>query len=85
MESVEAWIASQGLTWDDCAYIGDDRTDWECMLLAGLTATPGNGQRYIKEIADIVLTKEGGAGAVREFSEMVLDARGRKEWEFPAA
>lgn len=85
VESVRAWLEEQGLTWDDCAYIGDDRTDWECMQLAGLTATPGNGQRFIKKIAHIVLTKDGGKGAVREFAEMVLDARGIDETTLPAA
>ncbi len=85
VESVDDWLLKNRLSWDDCAYIGDDRTDWECMLKVGLAATPHNGQRFIKPIADIVLTKDGGAGAVRGFSEMVLDARGIKEWDLPAA
>ena len=85
VEAVEEWLKLQGLTWGDCAYIGDDRTDWECMNLAGLTATPGNGQRFIKKIAHIILTKDGGKGAVREFAEMVLDARGIDETTLPAA
>ncbi len=83
--AIEAWLAEQELTWGDCAYIGDDRTDLESMQLAGLTATPGNGQRLIKKIANIQLTKDGGAGAIREFSEMVLDARGIDESTLPAA
>lgn len=85
VESVEAWINSQELTWDDCAYMGDDRTDWECMQRAGLTIAPGNALAYIKEIADVVVEKHGGMGAIREFTDMVLRARGRNEWEFPAA
>jgi len=85
VEAVEEWLKSEGLTWDDCAYIGDDRTDWECMQKAGLTVTPGNGQRLIKKIAHLILTKDGGRGAVREFSEMVLDARGVDEATLPAA
>lgn len=85
VESVEAWITSNGLTWEDCAYMGDDRTDWECMQRAGLTVAPGNALPYIKDIADVVVEKLGGAGAIREFTDMVLRARGRSEWEFPAA
>jgi len=85
VESIEGWLSKNNLTWDECAYIGDDRTDWEAMQKAGLTATPGNGQRFIKKIAHIQLTKDGGKGAVREFSEMVLDARGVHEGTLPDA
>jgi 3-deoxy-D-manno-octulosonate 8-phosphate phosphatase KdsC-like HAD superfamily phosphatase len=55
------------------------------MQKAGLTATPANGQRFIKKIAHVILTKDGGKGAVREFAEMILDARGIDETAFPAA
>ncbi len=81
-EGIEGWLSKHGLTWEDCAYVGDDRSDWEGMQLAGLSITPKNGMRLIREIADIVLSKDGGMGAVREFCEMVVDARGRKEIEF---
>ena len=85
VESVERWMSNAGLTWEECAYIGDDRTDLECMQKAGLAVTPGNGQRLIKKIAHVVLTKPGGNGAVREFAELTLDARGVDESTLPAA
>ncbi len=85
VESIEAWLKETGLTWEDCAYIGDDRTDLECIKKSGLTATPANGQRLIKKLVHIILTKDGGRGAVREFSEMVLDARGVDEATLPSA
>lgn len=85
IESIEAWLLQEGLNWEDCVYIGDDRTDFESMHKAGLTITPGNGQRLIKKIAHMVLTKDGGRGAVREFAEMVLDAREIDEVGLPVA
>lgn len=85
VEAIEEWLQKNNLTWDECLYVGDDRTDWECMNLAGLTATPGNGQRFIKKVAHIILTKDGGKGAVRELAEIVLDARGVEEHTLPAA
>ncbi len=85
VESVEQWLKKEGLAWDDCVYIGDDRSDLECMARAGLSVTPGNGQRLIKKIADVTLSRYGGAGAIREFSEMVLDARGIDEATLPTA
>lgn len=83
--AIEGWLTEEGLTWEECTYIGDDRSDLECMQKAGLTVTPQNGQRLIKKIAHLTLTKFGGAGAIREFSEMVLDARNIDESTLPTA
>ena len=83
--SLETWLQKHGLKWEDCVYIGDDRTDVEAMQLAGLKVCPHDAQRLILKIADIQLTKNGGAGAVREFAEMVLDARGTDEVTLPTA
>ncbi len=83
--SLETWMHKRGLTWGQCAYIGDDRTDLEAMQKVGLAVAPANARRLIKKIADIVLKAEGGKGAVREFAEMVLDARGIDEATLPAA
>lgn len=83
--SIETWLQKHGLKWEDCAYIGDDRTDVEAMRLAGLKVCPHDAQRPILKIADIQLTKNGGAGAVREFAELVLDARGIDEATLPTA
>jgi 3-deoxy-D-manno-octulosonate 8-phosphate phosphatase (KDO 8-P phosphatase) len=85
VESLEAWLAKHGLGWNDCAYIGDDRTDYEAMQLAGLKIAPANARRLIKNIADINLNLNGGDGAVREFAEMVLDARAIDESTLPSA
>lgn len=83
--AIEKWLTAENLTWEECAYLGDDRTDWEAMQHAGLSATPSNGQRLIRKIAHFGLTKEGGKGAIREFAELVLDARGIDETTLPAA
>jgi YrbI family 3-deoxy-D-manno-octulosonate 8-phosphate phosphatase len=85
VESIEQWLSGVGLTWDDCVHIGDDRTDYECMQKVGLAVTPSNGQRLVKKIAHLILTKDGGRGAIREFSEMVLDARNIDESTLPSA
>jgi len=85
VDSLEAWMQKHALTWEECAYIGDDRSDLEAMQKAGLKVAPQNARRLIKNIADIVLTASGGEGAVREFAEMVLDARGVDEATLPTA
>lgn len=85
VESLEAWMKKHGLSWEECAYIGDDRTDLEAMEKVGLKVAPSNARPLIKKIADINLKTAGGEGCVREFAEMVLDARGIDEATLPSA
>lgn len=83
--SLEVWMRKRGFEWNDCAYIGDDRSDLEVMRCAGLAIAPHNAQRLIKKIAHVTLSRNGGDGAVREFAEMVLDVRGVDEATLPIA
>jgi 3-deoxy-D-manno-octulosonate 8-phosphate phosphatase (KDO 8-P phosphatase) len=85
VEALEAWLTDAGLTWEECAYIGDDRTDLEALTHAGLKVVPANAHRVVRTIADLELKAMGGDGAIREFAEMVLDARGIDEATLPAA
>ena len=57
------------------AYIGDDLNDYDAMKLAGITACPADAADEIREISNFVLTRNGGCGAVREFTDMILHAR----------
>lgn len=52
-----------------CAYIGDDINDLECMRQVGTVGCPSDAVKEVIEIADFVSTKQGGDGAVREFIE----------------
>jgi YrbI family 3-deoxy-D-manno-octulosonate 8-phosphate phosphatase len=83
--SLETWMQKHNLSWGECAYIGDDHTDLEAMQKAGLKVAPANARRVITKIADITLQTAGGEGAVREFAEMVLDARSVDEATLPTA
>ena len=53
---------------EDIAFIGDDVNDLEIMKLVGLTACPGDGMIFIKDISDYVCENKGGHGAFREFA-----------------
>jgi len=61
-----------GLSFEECAYIGDDLNDLEIMAAVGISACPADAARQVKSQVDIVLHREGGAGCVREFLEEVL-------------
>ena len=82
-QKIEVWLSKHDLKWEECVYIGDDSTDYDAMQKAGLKVAPATATRLIKRIADLVLTKPGGNGCIREFAEMVLDARGIDEATLP--
>ena len=63
----------------ECAFIGDDFPDMGIMRTVGLPVAVANAVAEIQAVAYLTLSRSGGAGAVREFTEMLLKARG--EWE----
>lgn len=71
--------AKEGITLQDVAYIGDDVNCLELLRSVGMAACPANATKKIKEIPGIiVLQKQGGDGAVREFIDgYILDDEGK--------
>ena len=57
----------------EVAYIGDDENDLQCMKVCGLSGCPADAVESVKEAVDVVCTKDGGQGAVREFIEYILE------------
>ena len=62
----------------DAAFLGDDLPDLAVLRAVGMSVAVANASREVKDIAGVHLTREGGCGAVREFAELLLTARG--EW-----
>ncbi|HEY0878021.1 MAG TPA: HAD family hydrolase [Zeimonas sp.] len=60
----------------ECAFVGDDWPDLRAMSIAGLAATVLDAPREVRERAHWVSTLPAGRGAVREFAEFVLRAKG---------
>lgn len=57
------------------AVMGDDLADLPMMMQAGISAAPANATREVRVRASIVTHASGGAGAVREFAELILKAQ----------
>jgi 3-deoxy-D-manno-octulosonate 8-phosphate phosphatase (KDO 8-P phosphatase) len=72
-------IERRGLTLDEVAFVGDDLPDLALLRIVGLPVAVGNAVPEIRRVAQLQLTRSGGAGAVREFSEILLRARG--DWD----
>jgi len=68
-----------GVAPEECAYIGDDLPDLGILRAVGMAVTVANATREAHDAAHVHLTKSGGGGAVREFAEWLLAARG--EWD----
>jgi 3-deoxy-D-manno-octulosonate 8-phosphate phosphatase (KDO 8-P phosphatase) len=64
---------------EDVAFVGDDFPDHPVLRAVGLPVAVGNAVPEIRALCKVQLTRSGGFGAVREFSELLLKARG--DWE----
>lgn len=72
-------LIEHGLTADHVAFMGDDLVDLPALGFVGLSAAPADAAREVLETAAWVASRQGGQGAVREFIEAVLTARG--QWD----
>ncbi len=72
-------LKKEGISWNQVAVIGDDLNDYKMLKKAGLSFTPQNGSKYIKEIVNVVCENRGGEGAVREMIEYIFKEDGLEE------
>lgn len=72
-------LERRGITLEETAFIGDDFPDLAIMRAVGLPVAVGNAVPEIRQVASLQLTQRGGRGAVREFAELLLRARG--QWD----
>jgi 3-deoxy-D-manno-octulosonate 8-phosphate phosphatase (KDO 8-P phosphatase) len=75
---LEEVLAERGVSWDETACVCDDLADVPILRKAGLAVAVANAVPEVRAIAHWTTTRPGGHGAVREFVETLLHARG--EW-----
>ena len=68
-----------GIRAEDAAFLGDDLPDMAVLRVVGLPVAVGNAVPEVRAVCQLKLTRPGGQGAVREFAELLLKARG--EWK----
>ena len=64
---------------EEAAFVGDDFPDMGILRMVGLPVAVGNAVPEIRKVCKVQLERHGGRGAVREFAELLLKARG--EWD----
>jgi 3-deoxy-D-manno-octulosonate 8-phosphate phosphatase (KDO 8-P phosphatase) len=78
VQALTAILEKQGIGWEETAFVGDDLPDIAVLRRVALPAVVGNATSDARAFALWHGTREGGRGAVREFAEALLTARG--EW-----
>jgi len=77
LDIVEELQSIQGVDWRETACVCDDLADLPIFRRAGLAVAVANAVPEVKAIAHGVTRRRGGRGAVREFAEALLRARGQ--------
>lgn len=72
--ALRTWASAQDIDLADIAYLGNDVNDLPAMSLVGWPVAVANAHPRVLEAARVVLTREGGRGAVRELVERVLSS-----------
>ena len=65
-------VKQRGIDLAEVVFVGNDVNDVQCLRLAGCGVVPADAHPEAAAHADIVLTKPGGRGAVRELADLIL-------------
>jgi len=71
-EQIDIILNELNITWKNVACIGDDLNDYSMLKKAALSFCPNDAVDDIKDIVNVVCSKNGGHGAVREMIEYIL-------------
>lgn len=63
------WCSDFNISFQQVAFIGDDVNDLPLMRIVGFSACPSDAAWPVKDHVDMILTHNGGQGAVREWIE----------------
>ena len=66
---------ARGVTLEDCACVGDDTPDAPILAAAGLGIAVADAHQDAIDAADLITTRSGGHGAVREVCDWLMAAR----------
>jgi 3-deoxy-D-manno-octulosonate 8-phosphate phosphatase (KDO 8-P phosphatase) len=73
--ALDTIIADLGIAADECAYVGDDIPDQPLLRHVGVSVAVANAVDEVRSECDYVTRRSGGAGAIREFCDLLLSVR----------
>lgn len=68
---LQSLASSQKFSLNNVAYVGDDVNDMANVCSVGWSFAPNNAMDEIKFVADVILSKNSGAGAIREACQFI--------------
>lgn len=71
LSAITAWSKENGIPMKHIAYLGNDINDRYCLENVGMAVVVSDAMPEVKPLAQIILKKAGGNGAVREFCDMI--------------
>ena len=67
------WLEERRIDPSQVIYVGNDVNDLGCFAVAGCRVAVADAHPAVLQQADLVLTKSGGQGAVRELCDLILN------------
>lgn len=81
--AAKEFLVENGLTFEQAAYMGDDLIDAPLLRVVALPAAPAQAEEAIKSMCKFVSVREGGAGAIRDFANMIVEMRSIDPFALP--
>jgi YrbI family 3-deoxy-D-manno-octulosonate 8-phosphate phosphatase len=72
MDILKRFCEEMEISLENVAIVGDDINDLEIIKVSGLSACPSDAVNLVKTNVDIILSKKGGDGCIREFIDAYL-------------
>lgn len=76
---LEQLLGELGLGYEEVAYLGDDLPDLPVIRRVGLGMAVASADAFVRQHAHGITSAAGGAGAAREFCELIMRAQGTLE------
>jgi N-acylneuraminate cytidylyltransferase len=71
-EILENYLKEKQIDPKNVIYMGNDVNDLPCFSLVGCSVVPANAHFRVKNEADLILTKNGCEGAIRELCDILI-------------
>jgi YrbI family 3-deoxy-D-manno-octulosonate 8-phosphate phosphatase len=72
------WLAAKGIPPERAGYLGNDLNDLGPMAVVGWPVAVADAKPEVRQAARLVLSHAGGAGAVRELCDLIIEERVRR-------
>jgi YrbI family 3-deoxy-D-manno-octulosonate 8-phosphate phosphatase len=68
-------LQAKGYKLEETAFVGNDINDLDCLKVVGFPVCVNDAYPEVKEACKLILSRNGGDAAVREFCDMIYESR----------